>query len=98
MNNRLFSWNVLPLWVGFALILIPFFSIWRVGMLLFGSWFAVICIDFCVDECGDVLGQRVWVFRQPETKLSACQHLFYCAGDFLGDASTYHEVTIYRLE
>jgi len=33
VNNRLFSWNVLPLWVGFALILIPFFSIWRVGML-----------------------------------------------------------------
>ncbi|SSY80921.1 PglL family O-oligosaccharyltransferase [Alysiella crassa] len=33
MNNPLFKWSLLPLWVGLALLFVPFLSIWRVGML-----------------------------------------------------------------
>lgn len=33
MNNRLFQWQLLPIWLGFAFIMMPFLSIWRVGVL-----------------------------------------------------------------
>ncbi len=33
MSNRLFQWQLLPLWLGLALVLMPFLSIWRVGVL-----------------------------------------------------------------